>query len=204
MRLFTAIELPEDVRAHLAQLVGYWGEHLNDDLVATLGYDAPMVKWVHEENLHVTLKFLGEVPDVDVPNVRESLAGMALPGPMRLRVNRVDCLPNRGPVRIIATGIKGDVHAHLQLYELIERACVDVGNARERRASHPHITLGRLRIPLPNDARKLLGDIAARMKGPAFEATGFALIQSVLLAQGPRYRCVATVASNPIVLVRDG
>jgi 2'-5' RNA ligase len=196
MRLFTAIELPEDVRAHLAKLVGYWREHLNDALYVKLGYDAPPVKWVDDENLHITLKFLGEVPDADFPSVRKLLAEVALPEPMRIRVNQVDCLPNRGPVRIIAAGLDGDVQSLAQLHKLIERACADFGIAEERREFHPHITLGRLRIPLPNDARKLLGDIAARhLPGPAFEASGFALIQSVLLPQGPQYRCVARVAS---------
>ena len=73
MRLFTAIELPDEARSHLARLVGYWREHLDDDLIPQLGIEPNRVSWVPDDNLHVTLKFLGDVSDQTVPTVCAAL-----------------------------------------------------------------------------------------------------------------------------------
>src|SRR3712207_508452 len=112
MRLFTAIELPEPVRAHLLDV----RDRLHDPA------EAVAVSWVKPENLHVTLKFLGEVPDAAVGGLLESLARVDV-RPIRLVADHIVYFPKRGPVRVIAAGLGGDVRELVRLYEQIEAAC---------------------------------------------------------------------------------
>src|SRR4051812_47268585 len=120
MRLFTAIQLPDDVRDQVARL----SAHYCDRLTARLGIDVDptAIKWVREDNLHVTLKFLGDVADEDVLPLCDALAQIAPVTEATLRVDRADCLPPRGPIRIIAAGLGGDVHLVELLFAAIERA----------------------------------------------------------------------------------
>jgi RNA 2',3'-cyclic 3'-phosphodiesterase len=181
MRLFTAIELPEDVRAHLGRV--------RAQLVKTMGLD-DAVSWVKSENLHVTLKFLGEVPDADAKQLVESLTGVASER-MELSAAGTVYFPKRGPVRVIAVGLDGDVDKLLKLYNDIEDACAAAGFAREGRAYTPHVTLGRARRT-SNDIRDVRqAELAGTFPGPSFRANGFVLIHSQPKPTGSIYTVAA-------------
>jgi RNA 2',3'-cyclic 3'-phosphodiesterase len=185
MRLFTAILLPDNPRSYLARIIRHYREDL-DLRIAERGYTFhAQINWIRDENLHVTMKFLGEVPESDVPPLCDALSRIGPLAPMELRIGRPECLPPRGPVRIICAAIAGDTDLLQLTYTLIERACEPFGVPRERRAFHPHITLARLRHPLPWQLRKFFRDDSGL--GPSFEAAEVALVQSELLATGPRY-----------------
>lgn len=179
MRLFTAIELPDPVRAHLVTV--------RDRLVESLGSPGA-VSWVKPENVHITLKFLGEVPDAAVGKLVDALAGVAV-RPMRLVADHMVFFPKRGPVRVIAAGLVGDVEELRRLNAGIEEACAGLGFPREGRAYTPHATIGRVR-PTP---RK--GDLIAvrdvpldgAFPGPNFSAGGFVLMRSELNPKGAIY-----------------
>jgi 2'-5' RNA ligase len=188
MRLFTAIELPAPVRNHLAGLAREWADNWGEELLGLSNEDYPRASWVRPENLHVTLKFLGEVPEPDVPKVCDALSGCVSPGAMRLNADRVECLPPRGPVRVIAASVGGDVGRLALLHQEIERACDKVGFAPERREYRPHITLGRAKVPLPRHVREGLAAAGAgHFPGPEFEAREFVLMESRLRREGAEY-----------------
>jgi len=192
MRLFTALELPDEPRKHLARLIQFWKENLGPELRSSRGIDAPPVNWVRNENLHVTLKFLGEVPDADVPKVCTVLAGVEQLGLITVNAARLEGLPARGPIHALCAEITGNVERLGQLHDLVNRACATLGFPHESRPFRPHITLGRLRRPLPAQGRSPLSKVAdAQMPGPVFTATTFALMQSELLPGGPRYTPLA-------------
>jgi RNA 2',3'-cyclic 3'-phosphodiesterase len=188
MRLFTAIELPAPVRDHLAGLVREWAENWGEELLGRSNEDYPRASWVRPENLHITLKFLSEVAEPDVPKVCDALSGCAAPGPMRLSADHLECLPPRGPVRVIAAGVGGDVGRLALLHQEIERACDKVGIAPERREYRPHITLARAKVPLPRHVRERLAVAGARhLPSPVFEAREFVLMESRLRREGAEY-----------------
>src|SRR5690348_4241579 len=97
MRLFTAIELPEQVRGTLSEWARQW----------KLRYRG--ASWVRPENFHVTLKFLGEVAEADVPALCEKLKGVTPVGTGVVWPGHVELFPSRGPVRVIGVGLDGDV-----------------------------------------------------------------------------------------------
>ena len=139
MRLFTAIELPDSARRHLsdvqARLKRLWEPGA-----------LPPVSWTKESNLHVTLKFLGEVPDDRVPEVCNALARVRFPpAPLALRAEALDVFPSRGSVRVIHAKVGRDVEQLSALFSSVESQCAPIGFPRENRRFRGHVTMGRAR-----------------------------------------------------------
>lgn len=205
MRLFTAIELPEPVRQHLLGLI----THLEAAWVSA-GYadqiERSWLRYTRPENLHVTLKFLGEVEETRVPDVCRVLAEVESGPANPLVVDRPELLPpRRGPVRIVAVGLGGDVGAVNRLYRSVDDRCADLGFARERRDYRAHITLARARTVVPKEFRdRFAEELNRRLPGPNFAADTFVLMESHLKPTGPEYRRVAAFpltggATGPVV-----
>src|SRR4051794_11076697 len=104
MRLFAAIELPDQIRRQLAGLSRDWQERWGEELLGFSSDEYPCASWVRLANLHLTLKFFGEVREPDLPLLCGALSSAALPEALRLTADQVECLPPRGPVRVIAIG----------------------------------------------------------------------------------------------------
>jgi 2'-5' RNA ligase len=188
MRLFTAIELPEPVRRHLFDVAA----ELRRQLEAGSGR-RPAVSWTKEPNLHVTLKFLGEVPDARVPSVCDALRAVKQnPPALRLHAEGVDTFPSRNAVRIIHAKVAGDADRLAALYDAIEARCAALGFPRENRRFRPHVTIGRPREPLRGVWGTLEQAASGRFPGPEFHATSFSLVQSRLSPAGAIYSTVAT------------
>jgi 2'-5' RNA ligase len=182
MRLFLSIELQDGVRKHIAGMCRDWKEAWYDY------QDSRDVSWVRPQNLHVTLKFLGEVADNDVPALCAALKTVESPGPASLVPERVECFPDRGPVRVITLAMGGDEGRLVLLHGKIEERCEPLGHEPERRRYRPHITLARCRRPLPPHKRaKLIGEGNRRLPGPLFEAKEFVLVESRLKPDGAEY-----------------
>jgi 2'-5' RNA ligase len=183
MRLFVALELPEGERRRLAQLpeTQQWGE-----------FDEAGLNWVPPENLHVTLKFLGTVPDEQVPTVCQSLGEIRVPGTIHIQIGAASFLPRTGPMRVFVASVAGELDRLTALQSEIERTMEPLGFARERRAFHPHVTLARTRRGSQGPA----GFRAAVIKHPgqlgvAFPVGSFVLMQSELRPGGAVYAPVA-------------
>jgi 2'-5' RNA ligase len=179
MRLFTAIELPDPVREHLVAVRGE---------LAKLVELGGAISWVKPDNLHVTLKFLGDVPDERVNALCDALGRVTI-RPMRLVPSGMVYFPKRGPIRVIAVGLGGDVEQLQRVFSDIENACESLGFGREARAYTPHATLGRARITRRGGGvfglRNL--DVDHRFPGPMFGADAFTLMQSQLHPKGAIY-----------------
>lgn len=143
---------------------------------------------VRTENLHVTLKFLGEIPDDRLPELCLALGQCKKAVRHHVEVDRVECLPERGPVRIISAGLTGELDRLHALFAEIESACQALNIPSERRAFRPHITFIRLRSPLPPYARDRVGSMSMPADATLrFETSEFILFQSHLEPTGARY-----------------
>jgi 2'-5' RNA ligase len=190
MRLFLAIELSEPVRRVIAELSREWRENWNEELLG-IGTSCPPASWVRAENLHITLKFLGETPDTQIPRICDALKTTST-HPIRLLPDRIECFPVRGPVRVIGVGLGGELERVNELFQDVEQACEPLGFALERRAYRPHITLARIRSFLPSHARRTLMEAGAKhLPGPEFVVNQFVLMQSQLNPKGARYTALA-------------
>lgn len=185
MRLFLAIELSDPVRQHLSELIA------RDSIAYLVGVrygDDFGVSSTLPENLHVTLKFLGVVDESAVTELTDALNQVEVEAPMRLRAAFPDLLPPRGPIRVIAAGLDGDVNQLARLHRSVEDCCAGLGYPAERRDYRPHITLARAKRPIPKSLRQNLVDfLEARLPGPVFEAGSFSLVESRLGSGPPQY-----------------
>ena len=133
-RTFIAIELPPDVRARVAQHIVRLRRELPD----------VRANWSRENNLHLTLKFLGNVPVVDIPRVSYAIASATQSVPsFELTFSDCGMFPPHGRPSVLWLGTQA---SGLQmLHAAIENELAEAGFAREMRPFHPHLTIARLR-----------------------------------------------------------
>ena len=178
MRLFVAIELMDEMREALKEVQGALGR-------ATDG-----VRWVRPEQLHLTVKFLGEVPDGEVPRVAAAVARSAERSrPFELQLTECGCFPPSGPVRVVWVGTHEASGALQECVNTVEDELEGVGFPRETRAFSPHLTIGRAK-----EGRSAGGMRAAvercKVKPVRQSVEELTLMSSVLSPKGPTYNVV--------------
>jgi 2'-5' RNA ligase len=190
VRLFLAIELPQALKRHLTS--GARGTAQGSSPARNLSF-------TREQNLHVTLKFLGEVREPDVLRLCDALSCVPPVGPILLRTDGVDFFPHRGPIRVVAAKVEGDVGRLAILHREIEDACASLGFAREGREYRPHVTLARSSKGLAVSRSSASAWMALKREPeePVFEATECVLMESRLNPSGPEYIPLARFPLNP-------
>ncbi len=157
-------------------------------------HDRHAVKWLDDDHLHLTLKFLGEQPDASVGPLRAALLAAVSPHTVfTLDVGGLGAFPNLHAPRVVWMGVTPDPKLELLQHD-VEGACAALGYPLDARAFRPHITLGRTRDHVArNDARA----IAAAARTVRFTATATAksvdLMQSELGQQGARHTVLAAL-----------
>src|SRR5260370_6428498 len=177
MRLFVALEIPSTVRENLAALLN------------SLRAISPQTRWVRPENLHVTLKFIGEVPDTKLAAIRSALAGARSDQAVKLGCRRLGFCPNEKHPRVFWAGIEASPNLK-GLAADIDRATEKLGIPREQRPFSPHMTLARFEPPgLPEKLRSAIQENAGRDFG-SLRTNKFHLIESKLKSSGAEYTTV--------------
>ncbi|MFW5901776.1 MAG: RNA 2',3'-cyclic phosphodiesterase [Thermodesulfobacteriota bacterium] len=182
VRAFIALPLPWDVRSHLRRVQ------------AELKKQDWPVKWVQPDNIHLTLKFLGDVPETDIPAIRQAMEAAADGfGAIRLSAGGLGAFPGVKRPRVIWCGVSGDLEALKSLHESLETELAALGIEKEGRAFKGHLTLGRVKGRVPPEA---LVDAVTRhgqAESPFFTGDCLYLYQSRLKPGGPEYRELACV-----------
>jgi RNA 2',3'-cyclic 3'-phosphodiesterase len=173
MRLFTAIDLPEKVLNNLIVLL----ERLKP---------TARIKWSPPSNLHITTKFIGEWPEERLPDLQKTLATLPPRPPFQVQIRNVAFLPNPHSPRIFFAGIEAppDLAA---LARDIDGALEKMEVEPEKRDYTPHLTLARIKEPVP--IQKLRQAIAAldSLDFGEFRADRFCLYQSRTQSAGSVY-----------------
>lgn len=167
MRLFFGFPLPADLREALARWQGAARE------------GGLRAAWPRPEGLHLTLVFLGEVPEGFLPSVRRIGAEVAgRHGSLLLRTGGLGAFPERGAPRVLWMGL--EPHPGLRaLQEDLAAGLVTVGFPREDRPYNPHLTLAR--------TKGACGDLPPAPPPVAWEARELVLFESVTAQGGHRY-----------------
>ncbi len=176
MRLFIAIEIPEEIKKEMAAIQ----RRLKD-----AGADAG---WTRPEGIHLTLKFLGEVPETKISGIMAALANAAKgAGGFRLAVEGVGTFPNPKSARVVWVGVSGDVEKLASLQTAVEDSMAGLGFEREKRAFTPHLTLGRIKY-IHSRERWLKALDSVKDAGlPALEVKAVSLMKSELKPSGAVY-----------------
>ncbi|MBN2475171.1 MAG: RNA 2',3'-cyclic phosphodiesterase [Pirellulales bacterium] len=134
------------VRAFVAVEIGSGVRNRTQQLIERLRATAADVKWVDPHNLHLTLKFLGEVPSKEIARVCEAAKrGAAEVEPFELVVCGVGAFPNARRPRTVWVGAGSGEAAMIALHKQIETPLAKLGYRKEHRRFHPHLTIGRVR-----------------------------------------------------------
>lgn len=177
MRIFVAIALPEPLKQQLSALTVPIGG----------------VRWTEPENLHLTLRFIGDVSPETAGEIQAALCDIQSP-PFSLQLKGVGTFPAnpRKPPRIIWAGLSNPP-AIQSLHEKIETTVRDLGPTPDNRPYTPHITLGRVKTA-DDHTVSAIGQFLERNAAfhtEAFISAEFHLMESQLSASGAKYTSLA-------------
>jgi 2'-5' RNA ligase len=179
VRLFVALEIPSAVRKNLAEFL------------ATLRAISSQPRWVRTENLHVTLKFIGEVQAEKLGDIRAALSEVHSDQAVALDFRGAGFFPNEKRPRVFWAGIEASANL-VGLAADIDRALEKLGVPPEKRPFSPHLTLARFEPPgLPEKLRAAIQENAKRGFG-SVAAKEFHLIESKLKPSGAEYTTLET------------
>ncbi|MDT9598311.1 RNA 2',3'-cyclic phosphodiesterase [Sphingosinicella rhizophila] len=166
-RLFVAIRPPRPVREILLDLMG----------------GVRGARWPTDEQLHLTLRFIGEVDRHIAEDIHAALGSIHQPS-FEIALNGIGSFDRRGEAVTLWAGVTP--HEPLKaLHKKVDQACLKAGVAPDRRAYLPHITIARLgRAAGPVQG---LMESAGAVASPAFPVDSFCLFESELTPNGPIY-----------------
>ena len=186
IRSFIAIELPDEAKKGLTRL----RKELERD-------ENRFVKWADSGGIHLTLKFLGNIPSRRVPEIIKAMEGAAHGiYPFHLEISGLGAFPSLRQARILWVGIGGEMDKLTKLQQNIDSALVTLGFAKEERSFVPHLTLARVRQGASPLERKSFGELVDSID---FEdkyninVGAISLMRSHLFPTGAVYTCLSTV-----------
>jgi len=185
LRTFIAIELDEELKANLLRLQSRLREQV-----------APgSVRWVRIEGIHLTLKFLGDTPVNKMDGVKAALAQAATEvGPFAFTVGGLGCFPTTRRPRVVWVGLQEVTGTLVRLRDAVEARVAPLGFPTERRAFHPHLTLGRVQRRASKSEVREIGEAVANSAIGAIDemaVTAVSYIKSELQPSGAVYTILA-------------
>lgn len=177
-RTFIAIEIASAVRSRAAELIGL------------LAYEGDGIKWVVPENLHLTLQFLGDVAQNDLPGVSEAVGrAVADRPPFEISLRGANAFPHIGRPRTLWLGVDEGAESLSRLQQAVQSAVRKLGFPPENRPFHAHLTLGRVRRPSP-----ALQHLTPRLRAQQDFSAGHSPVEQVVVfasyldRHGPTYQ----------------
>lgn len=172
IRLFVALALPDQCRQRLVALGG--------------GIDG--ARWVDVRDLHITLRFVGEVSELVIDDIVQALGGIRA-APVEIALNGAGQFASKARVRAVWVGVEKS-QGLIALHEKVDRALIRIGLSPERRKYTPHVTIGRMNGARPNHVQRWL-EVNGAFSALPFKAHSFVLYESRLGRRGADYTPVA-------------
>jgi len=189
-RCFVALPLDPAIQSALAQAREQWRRHLS----------GPAIRWVPPGQLHLTLRFFGNVLVSDLPAIAAAVesATRNCP-PFQLELDRSGCFPNHRQPRVIWIGLSGEIDRLAHVQQTIAEHTRAWGDSTENRTFHPHLTVGRIKDFRPPPLGRWLESLAqCRVPEPkSWSADQILLIESRLSPAGPDHITRAVISLSP-------
>ncbi len=185
IRTFVAVDVQESVRRRAARLI------------ELLSANAGNVKWVESQNMHLTLQFLGDVSQTDVHEVCLAVQrAVAECSPFWMSLLGAGAFPHLGRPSTIWIGVDQGAEPLKALRRSIQQALKPLGFPPERRAYHPHLTIGRIRRGKGSTGTQLTQQLH---KQQSFDAGRSMVDQVIVYASylertGPSYQAMSRIA----------
>lgn len=170
MRLFVALDVGNDIKDYLF------------NLKRSINNSNAKINWVAKKNLHLTLKFIGEVPDSDVAKIKAALKNIKF-GRFKLSLKSLGVFPNENFLRVLWVGLEPESYV-IKLQKLIDEALIVYG--KQETEFKCHLTIGRIKVV--KDRKRFLGTIRKIKIGElSSNINNFRLYKSTLTKDGPIY-----------------
>lgn len=179
MRLFVAMDIPEDIRASLA------------GLAAKLRVACQNARWARTEGLHVTLKFIGETTAEKMEAMKTALAPIPSRAPIFITFRGLGFFPNDRRPRVLWAGVESSPELAVLAAD-VDAALDPMEIPREERKFSPHLTLARFDATRGLDSLHAAIDRAGPFEFGSATVTEFHLYRSVLKRGGSEYTRLAT------------
>jgi 2'-5' RNA ligase len=180
IRTFIAVDVAPAVASRIVRLIG------------ELQQGRASVKWVTENNLHLTLQFLGDVEPTVIPDIGHALEQAAAEvEPFEMVCHGIGAFPNLERPRTLWLGVESGADEMCDLQGRVEKALKPLGFRPEARKFHPHLTIGRVKRSHPRDIAEMLEGRQDFHAG-ATHIAEVVLYSSQLEREGPTYTVLST------------
>ena len=189
MRSFIAVEIDDAIRERLGQRI---------EAFRSAG---AQVRWVAPQNIHLTLKFLGEIDPERVPDVEQVMKEATREvAPFEIELREIGAFPSLSRPRVIWVGCRDETGGLWKIFRVLERGLVPLGIEKEKRRFSPHLTVGRIKSKgrdrrldfLKGELKAHIDFVAGRQR-----VSGITLFKSQLTPRGAIYTVVRTAKLSP-------
>ena len=181
MRTFIALNISEDIRKRLAEFT----ENIQNGLVRT----GASIKYVEPENLHLTIKFLGDTPENLIPQIHSELERFySTQEKILVKIGEIGVFPNRKFPKVVWVGINGSREKLQYLQKETENICERFGYKPEGRDFSPHLTLARVKSIKSSQAIMSVLDSHRNYGFGKMNFERITFYQSILQSAGPIYK----------------
>jgi RNA 2',3'-cyclic 3'-phosphodiesterase len=191
MRTFIAVDFPPNMLKKIGEITSYF---------KTLAPEKNL-KWVEIANLHLTIKFLGEIEENKTAQVKHTLSqALKEQNCFDIEIVGLGMYPNKNNPRVIWLGISG-AKPLSEIYQVLNRELSTLDITPEQRAFSPHLTIARIRRHTDHKQAQQIGQILSEYKVKSLGATTIEqvhLYQSVLTPSGPIYTLLHSVDLNQV------
>lgn len=191
MRLFVAVEIESEIVQAAATLIS--------ELRAHVARVAPRARitWLTAERLHLTLAFIGQCEEAQLPGLRASLQSPFSVSPFTLRIRGLGAFPERGRPRVLWAGIDEGRESFVRLANEVVDRLRSIAISFDDRPQQPHLTLGRVREAVGLRSAALLAGREEAVLG-AMTVGAITLFESRLSPAGPSYTAIARMALGDV------
>lgn len=185
-RVFVAIDISGKARCQVS------------DHIKTLRkqFSTRRVGWEKTEKLHLTLKFLGNISQIDLAKLEEIVGQIAgLFSVFRLKIANTGVFPNKPRAKILWLGIEDEKGSLEKIKETLETDLLRIGFTKEKRKYKPHLTIARLREP--HKSKELVrGHLENKFEPVEFEVSEIVIYESELKPTGSVYQIISSYKLN--------
>jgi 2'-5' RNA ligase len=185
-RVFVAFKLPDFIVLRAAALQN------------ALRAKGLKLGWVKAQNLHLTLKFIGDVPETDLPGIGAAIRHVSgLAPPLQMALQGMGVFPNVKRARVLWVGLAGQLEALKQLHRKLDDQLEPLGCKREKRGFKAHLTIGRIKKPIAPGALVQAIQTVGDFPPIPFGLTTLVLYKSDLRPHGAEYTPLASADLTP-------
>lgn len=191
MRTFIAVDFPPGMIKKIDKIIQYFKKHL----------PKKEIKWVSADKLHLTIKFMGELPEKKLPEVRSIIQDAVLTQPaFKIGIQGLGMYPNQNKPRVIWLGITGKEPLNA-LHRILDQVLEEAGIQPEHRKFSPHLTLARIRRGSNQETVREIGKTLCQFK---VDSLGQILVEhisfykSTLTPKGPIHTLLLKAPLNKV------